>query len=103
MAVQHVCFRGCVSAVSRRMVRAPFALTFDGTFLVNVATLTNATDLESIVRAAQDEKRGVLVGFTLSPREATLATARLDNAADETAARIVGKRRRRRRPRAVPT
>lgn len=76
------------------MVGAPFALTTDGTLLVNVATLTNATDLESVVRAVQHETRAVFIGVVMSPQEATLAMARLDDAADEAAARIVGERRR---------
>lgn len=83
--------------MSRRMVRAPFALTSDGTLLVNVTTLTDATDLESVVRAARAEPRAVFIGVVMSPREATFAMARLDNAADEAVAGIVGERHRSRR------
>ena len=81
---------------------APFAVTSDGTLFVNVAKLTTATDVESIVRAAHEEKRAVFIGVMVSPSEADFVMARLDNAADETASRIVGQRRRRRRRRDTP-
>lgn len=80
--------------MSRRVHLAPLALTSDGDVLLNVATIASATDFETVVRAAESEHRAVFVGVMLSPREAEFAIARLDNAADETAARIVGGRRR---------
>lgn len=88
--------------MSRDLELAPFAVTSDGTLFVNVAKLTTATDFESIVRAAHEEKRAVFIGVRVSPSEADFVKARLDNAADETAARIVGQRRRRRRRRDTP-
>ena len=81
--------------MSTRLELAPLAVTSDGTLFVNVAKLTTATDLESVVRAAQEDKRAVFVGVMLSPREAEFAMARLDSAVDETAARVFGQRRRR--------
>ena len=81
--------------VSTKLELAPFALTSDGTLFVNVAKLTAATEFESVVRAAQEEERAVFIGVMLSPDEAEFVMARLDNAADETAARLVGQRRRR--------
>lgn len=85
--------------MSRSLELAPFAVTSDGTMFVNVTQFAAATDLESVVQAAQEDKRAVFVGVMLSPGEAEFAMARLDNAADETAARIVGQRRRRKRRR----
>ena len=92
--MQHLPVRGGVSAVRRCLVPAAFAVTSDGTLLINVATLTNAADFESIVRAARETKAGVFIGVMLRPMEARFAMARLDNAADEAAARIVGERAR---------
>jgi hypothetical protein len=80
--------------MSRHLALAAFATTSDGTLLMNVATLTNATDFESIVRAAREEKAAVFIGVMLRPMEARFAMARVDNAADEAAARIVGERAR---------
>jgi hypothetical protein len=92
--VRHLPVRGGVSVVRRCLVPAPFAVTSDGTLLINVATLTKATDFESIVRAAREEKAGVFIGVILRPMEARFAMARVENAADEAAARIVGERAR---------
>lgn len=82
--------------MSRRVVLAPLALTSDGDVLINVATIASSTDVETIVRAAERERGALFIGVILSPREKEFALARLDNAADETAARIVGRRQRRR-------
>jgi hypothetical protein len=84
-----------MSPVSRVLDLAPLAVTSDGTLFVNVAKLTTATDLESVVRGAQEDARPVFVGVMMSVREAELVMASLDNAADETAANIAGQRRRR--------
>lgn len=86
-----------MSVVSRSLELAPFAVTSDGTIFVNVAKLTKATDFEAVVRAAHEEKRAVFIGVMVSPDEAEFVMSRLDNAADETAARIVGQRTRRSR------
>lgn len=62
---------------------------------VNILKLGASSDVESVVRAALEEKRAVFVGVLLSQAETEVVMARLDNAADETAARLVGHRRRR--------
>lgn len=95
-------FRG-VSVVSRCLELAPFAVTSDGAILINVAKLSTATDFASAVRAAQEDNRPAFIGVMLSPEEAEFVMARLDNAAEETAARIAGQRGRRRRTRDRPT
>ena len=81
--------------MSKQLELAPFAVTSNGTLFVNVAKLTAATDFDSVVRAAQEEKRAVFIGVMLSPEEVQFVMARLDNAADEAVARLVGQRRRR--------
>lgn len=87
-------FRG-LSVVSRGVELAPFAVTSDGKLSVNAAKLSASTVFASVVRAAGGEKRAVFIGVLLSSEEAEFVMARLDNAADETAARLVGQRRRR--------
>lgn len=82
--------------MSRRLELAPFAVTSDGSLFLNVAVIASATELDSVVRAAAHEKRAIFIGVMLTPEEADFAMARLDNAADEAAARIVGARARRR-------
>lgn len=82
--------------MSRRIDLTPLALTSDGDVLINLATIAYSTDFETIVRAAKRERGALFVGVILSPREKVFALARLDNAADETAARIVGRRQHRR-------
>ena len=81
--------------MSRSVVVAPFVVTSDGAIFVNATGLTNATDVESVVRAAQEDNRPVFIGVMLSPKEVVFAMDRLANAADEVAARIVGERRQR--------
>lgn len=88
--------------MSRDLELAPFVVTSDGTLFVNVAKLTTATELDAIVQAAHEEERAVFIGVMLSPKEAEYVMGRLDDAADEAAARIVGQRRRRRRKRDTP-
>lgn len=83
--------------MNRRVHLAPIALTSDGDVLINIAKLASSADFETIVRAAEREHRAIFVGVMLSSRETEFAMARLDNAADETAACIVGRRRRRSR------
>jgi len=85
--------------MSRRLDLAPFAVTSNGAIFVNVAKLTTTTDFEAVVRAAERERRTLFLGVMMSPAEGVFAMARLDNAADEAAARIVGQRRQRRRDR----
>lgn len=81
--------------MSRRVHLAPMAITSDGDVLLNAATIAGATDLEAVVRAAKNDGLAVFVGVILSPRETEFVLSRLDNAADEAAARLVGQRRRR--------
>ena len=98
MAVPDVRLCGSVPAMTRAADQPPFAVASDGSVFINAAVLlTDATDLESLVREARRRNRRVFIGIVMSASEAELAMARLDNAAHETAARILGDRRRRRR------
>jgi hypothetical protein len=96
--MRHVSVREFVpeGRVKRYLDLAPFAITSDGAILINVAAFAGTEDLDELVLAAKVQSRGVFVGVMLTSEEMDLAMARLDNAAAETAARIVGRRRKRR-------
>lgn len=81
--------------MSGRLDQTPFAVTSDGTLFINVSTMTSETDFEAVVRAAHEMRGTAFIGVALSATETEFALARLDNAADEAAARIAGQRRRR--------
>lgn len=103
MAVPNLSLRRAVSAMSRRVSAAPLAVTTSGELLVNVAELGSDVSLDAVLDAARNAGATVFVGIVLSRAEARFALARLDNAADETAARISGERHRQeRRSRGVP-
>lgn len=76
---------------------APFAITSDGVLFINAATTTSTADLETVVHAAVMANRVVFVGIMLTSEETEFAMGRLNNAADETSARIIGQQRVRRR------
>lgn len=60
---------------------APFAVTSDGAIFLNAAVATNATNVETVIRAAVKEKRAVFIGVMLNSEETEFAMARLDDAA----------------------
>lgn len=98
-----VSLRRAVSTMSRRVSAAPLAVTTSGELLVNVAMIGGDVSLAAVLEAARNAGSTVFVGIVLSRVEARFALARLDNGADETAAKIAGKRHRReRRSRGVP-
>lgn len=70
-----------------------FAVTVDGTVLMNAAALEDV-DLAELVG-----KKGVFVGVVLQARELRLLSERLYDATSEAAAFISGGRRKRRRRR----
>jgi hypothetical protein len=75
----------------------PLAVTFDGTILVNAAQFTRKKDPKKLLRLALEEEGDVFIGVALNEVEQGLALMRLDNAAAEAAAKVVGERQRRRR------
>jgi len=77
--------------MSRWPERDLFAITSDGTVLMNMAALDDA-DLAKLVR-----RKGVFVGVVLQARELRLLLARLHEASSEAAGFISGRRRARRR------
>lgn len=77
--------------MSRWPERDLFAITSDGTVLMNAAVLDDV-DLVKLVR-----KGGAFIGVVLRPREVRLLLARLHEASSEAAGFISGRRRARRR------
>lgn len=65
---------------------AAFALTTDGTLLVNLAVTGSATELSKLVAAAGDAV--VFVGVVLPPAAQRRVLARLDDCSHETAAKV---------------
>lgn len=77
-----------------KLSSASFAVSTRGELFLNI---TNQIDPRSLARLAEagglNEGR-VFVGVQIAQREADVVWARLQEAGDETAARIVGKKRR---------
>ena len=80
--------------MSRRVDRAPVALTSDGVLLINVATFDEPRRLEALFKAAQREPGRVFVGVPASEREVTFILRRLFDASYEAASICTGTRRR---------
>jgi hypothetical protein len=82
--------------MSRRIHGATLALAPDGTVFVGLAQFGGASP-EELLRRALEEDGEVFVGVALSAKERSRAALRVDNAAAEAAAYVIGKRQRRRR------
>lgn len=78
--------------MSRRLNLAPFAVTSEGDLVLNLAKLTETTNLDEVLRRAREEHGAVFVGVVLSRAEVEFVLGRLENAGEETAAKIAGKR-----------
>ena len=83
--------------MSRRIHGATLALAPDGTVFVGLAQFGDGESLEELLRRALEEDGEVFVGVALSAKERSRAALRVDNAAAEAAAYVIGKRQRRRR------
>jgi hypothetical protein len=77
-----------------RIQSAPFALTSDGTLLLNLATELSLPELERLLRTP-----GVFVGLPLSAEEARTLRTRIGDAGAEARAQILGARRKKKRGR----
>ena len=72
-----------------RIPRAPFALTSEGTLLLNLASELSPAELERLLHDPD-----VFVGLPLSAAEAKSLMTRIGDAGAETAALILGGRRK---------
>jgi len=84
-----------VRAVSRRVHRAPLALTSDGTVLLNVAEFDGRRDLAELLRKARSTRGRVFIGVEVDGREVALIVEEAAGGAAEGVARVVGRRQRR--------
>ena len=80
--------------MSRRVDRAPLALTSDGVLLINVATFDEPRRLEALLKATQREPGKVFVGVPASEHEVGFILQRLFDASYEVASICTGARRR---------
>lgn len=85
--------------MSRRADRAPFALTSEGTILVNVVGFDGISDVESLLSVAREQPGAVFIGVALTALEADFVGSELDHACRDAAARLAGRRSKRRVPR----
>ncbi len=79
------------------MSLAPLVLASDGIVYVNVAMPEDSWDPKKVIERGLAEGGEVFVGGALGPTETEMVLARLDNAAAEIVARVLGARQRRRR------
>ena len=78
--------------MSRRIHKADVALTSQGALVVNVAALVSAPCVETLIARALDEEGELFIGIVVSEREKQMLLERLDNAAAEALAVVIGKR-----------
>jgi len=79
---------------------APFALTSDGTVLINAAEMTSAASLEEILMWLANHDGPLFIGVVITASERKTTLLRLDHALADAAAHLAGARTRRKRPRA---
>lgn len=73
----------------------PFALTSDGSVLLNLAMFDVPTDLPSLAQLAQEQRSRIFIGLVVSAGERSFARAGLAHAFRDRAAWIVGRRQKR--------
>jgi len=78
--------------VSSRVHRAPLALASDGAVLVNVHHLAGDTDPRRLLEVAEGLHAPLFVAIVATARETRRAAQRLDDAATDVAASILGSR-----------
>jgi hypothetical protein len=83
--------------MSKTIHDGALAVTLDGTILVSVAQFTRKKNPKKLLRLALAEEGDLFIGVAMDEVETGLTLMRLDNAAAEAAAKVVGERQRRRR------
>ncbi len=81
----------------KRLNKCPFAVTSGGKVLVNAAEFDGVRSLRAALIAARRHGATIFIGVELKPGETRLALADLWHGCVETAARVAGRRQRRRR------
>ena len=88
-----------MSRRSKKTSTAPLAVASDGTVLLNMVHADGSRDPTMLLERALHEGGVVFVGVTITRPEQALLLKRMDDATEETAAWIWGRRQRRRRAR----
>jgi hypothetical protein len=92
--VPDVSIRRELRVVSRRVSRAPLALTSDGVLLINLAVFDVTKRLEALLEAAFREPGEVFIGVPARPDEVTFILERAADSAYEAASVCAGRRRK---------
>ena len=79
--------------MSRKIHKAPVALTTHGSLVANVAGF-GPTNIESLIARALDDDAELFIGIVVDESERELLFERLDNAAAEAVAKLYGRRAR---------
>lgn len=77
--------------MSRKIHKAHVAVTTEGALVVNVAGF-GPTNIEGLIARALDDDAELFIGVVVDDEERDLLLERLDNAAAEAVAKVVGKR-----------
>lgn len=74
----------------KRTLSAPLALALDGSLLLNASSQLDAALVSKVATALSVTPEEVFIGTRLAPAQRAQAITRIDDAAAETAARIIG-------------
>ena len=77
--------------MSRKIHKASVAVTSEGALVVNVAGF-GPTSIEGLIARALDDDAALFIGIVVDESEQKLLLERLDNAAAEAVAMVVGRR-----------
>lgn len=78
--------------MSRKIHKAPVAVTTEGALVVNVSGSGPTNNIEGLLARALDDDAELFIGVVVSEEEQELLLERLDNAAAEAVAMVYGKR-----------
>jgi hypothetical protein len=87
-----------VSHARSKIHKDPVAVTSSGDILINAGYFDDLHTLEEVLRRARKERSAIFIGFVANEHDAPLIRDRVQDACEEGAAFVVG--RRQRRPRA---
>lgn len=82
--------------MSRALHRAAVAITTDGAVLANVTEILGVSDLEKALERLCETEGPIFIGVPVSRADARVLLARVEDAAAEALAKLVGRQRRRR-------
>jgi hypothetical protein len=103
MGLEELRIRGRVWNMSRTLHEAGLAITLDGTVLVSAAQFfRNSKNPQELLRLALTEEGDLFIGIAMNELETDDTLVRLDNAAAEAAAYVVGARQKGRPARKKP-